>query len=194
MTVGLYFGSFNPIHVGHLILAESVRSRAKLDRVWFVVSPQNPFKDKASLAPATDRLAMVERAIEGNPGLDATNIEFSLPQPSYTIATLRALTAQHPGYRFCLLLGADSLASLPKWKEAEAILSGYELYVYPRLGTEVPPELLARPNVHWVAAPVLELSATSIRARLALGESVRYEVTQPVLDYIHYYGLYGAKG
>jgi nicotinate-nucleotide adenylyltransferase len=173
--VGLLFGSFNPVHVGHLILAEHFATRTDLAEVWLVVSPQNPFKVGADLLPDTQRLRWVELAIADNPRLRAERIEFDLPRPSYTIATLDALRARHPGTEFVLLMGADNVPGLPRWQQAERLLAETDIYVYPRPGTTLP-DLADYPRVRVLPAPLLDISATYIRESLRLGQSIRYLV------------------
>ena len=173
--VGLLFGSFNPIHIGHLILAEHFATRTDLAEVWLVVSPQNPSKVGAELLPETQRLHFVEQAIVGNARLRAEPIEFELPRPSYTIATLDALRARHPGTDFVLLMGGDNLPGLPRWQQAERILSEVDSYVYPRPGTTLP-DLAPFPRVQVMQAPLLDISATYVRESLRTGRSIRYLV------------------
>ncbi|WNJ16207.1 nicotinate (nicotinamide) nucleotide adenylyltransferase [Pontibacter sp. G13] len=183
MNVGLYFGSFNPIHTGHLILAQSAINSTELDQVWFVVSPQNPLKQKKNLIPEYDRLRMVEMAIEGNDRLLASNVEFSLPKPSYTIDTLTHLRDKYRSYQFSIIMGQDNLQYLHKWKNYEALLKHYLLFVYPRV--ECPPtEFDDHPHVKMFEAPLLNISATYIREQVKSGKSIRYMVPQDVEDYI----------
>jgi nicotinate-nucleotide adenylyltransferase len=177
--VGLLFGSFNPIHVGHLILAEHFATRTDLAEVWLVVSPQNPFKVGAELLPEAQRLHFVEQAIAGNARLRAEAIEFELPRPSYTIATLDALRARHPGTDFVLLMGGDNLPGLPRWQQAERILSEVAIYVYPRPGSPLP-DLALFPLVQVMQAPLLDISATYVRESLRAGRSIRYLVPAAV--------------
>jgi nicotinate-nucleotide adenylyltransferase len=178
--VGLLFGSFNPIHIGHLILAEHFATRTDLAEVWLVVSPQNPFKAAAELLPEAQRLRFVEQAIAGNPRLRAENIEFELPRPSYTIATLDALRARHPGTDFVLLMGGDNLPGLPRWQQAARILAEVDIYVYPRPGTTLP-NLVPFPRVQVMQAPLLDISATYVRESLRNGHSIRYLVPAAVV-------------
>ena len=177
--IGLLFGSFNPVHTGHLILAEHFATRTDLAEVWLVVSPQNPFKDAADLLPADLRLRLVELAIADNPRLRAEPIELSLPRPSYTSTTLDALRLRHPDPDFVLLMGADNLPGLPRWHEAPRLLAETDLYVYPRPGTALP-DLAAFPRAQVVQAPLLDISATYIRASLRAGRSIRYLVPAAV--------------
>lgn len=187
--VGLFFGSFNPIHVGHLIIANYMVEHSALDEVWFVVSPQNPFKKKASLLDERQRLYMVNLAIEENYSLKASSVEFTMPVPSYTIDTLVYLAEKHPSIEFALIMGADNLVSLPKWKNYQQILSGYHVYVYPRPGSTLP-ALAEHESVTVVNAPQMLLSASHIRKELQEGHSIQYLVTEPVRKYIeemHFY-------
>lgn len=177
--IGLLFGSFNPIHTGHLILAEHFATRTDLTEVWLVVSPQSPFKAAADLLPEAERLRLVQLAIAGNPRLRAEDIESGLPRPSYTIATLDALRHRHPNTEFVLLMGADNLPGLPRWREATRLLAEVDIYVYPRPGSELP-DLASFPRVQVMAAPQLDISATYIRESLRTGRSIRYLVPAAV--------------
>lgn len=177
--VGLLFGSFNPVHIGHLILAEHFAARTDLAEVWLVVSPQNPFKVGSELLPEAQRLRLVESAIAGNPRLRAEAIELSLPRPSYTIATLDALRLRHPATEFVLLMGGDNLPGLPRWQQADRLLAEFDIYVYPRPGTPLP-DLAPFPRVQVVQAPLLDISATYIRQSLRQGLSIRYLVPAAV--------------
>lgn len=169
---------------GHLMIAETVLDEAKLDRVWLVVSPQNPLKDKRNLLAEFDRLRMVEMAIEGNPRLLASNVEFRLPKPSYTIDTLTHLFDKYRSYEFSLIMGEDNLIHLPKWKNYEAIIENYPLYVYPRKGENIESEFKQHKNVHYFEAPMLDISATYIRNRLKAQKSIRYLMPEEVREYI----------
>lgn len=179
--IGLLFGSFNPVHVGHLILAEHFATRTGLAEVWLVVSPQNPFKAAADLLPEAQRLRWVGLALADNPRLRAENIEFELPRPSYTIATLDALRARHPGTEFVLLMGADNLPGLPRWQEAARLLAEFDIYVYPRPGTDLL-DLVTFSRVQVLAAPLLDISATYIRQSVRQGQSIRYLVPTAIED------------
>ncbi len=188
--VGLYFGSFNPVHVGHLIIANHVAQHHALDEVWLVVTPQNPLKNKASLLPDYQRLQLIKLAIGDNPKLKASDIEFKLPQPNYTITTLAHLTQKFPTINFSIILGQDNLQSFNKWFQYEHILANYQLIIYPR--PNVAPSVFdTHPNVHWVTnAPHMAVSATAIRAALKAKQSVAYLVPQAALNYInemHFY-------
>lgn len=177
--IGLLFGSFNPVHIGHLILAEHFATRTDLTEVWLVVSPQNPFKVGSELLPEAQRLRMVELAIAGSPHLRAEAIEFDLPRPSYTIATLDALRQRYPATDFVLLMGGDNLPSLPRWQHADRLLAEFDIYVYPRPGTPVP-DLALFPRVQVMQAPLLDISATYIRQSMRKGQSIRYLVPAAV--------------
>jgi nicotinate-nucleotide adenylyltransferase len=189
MNIGLFFGSFNPIHTGHLILAQSALNLTDLDRVWFVVSPQNPFKKKKNLLSEYDRYAMVEIAVRGNDQFFASNIEFSLPKPSYTIDTLTHLADRYRSYNFSLIMGQDNLTHLHKWKNYEAILKYYRIFVYPRGGQPLH-ALAEHESVHVFEAPLLDISATFIRKTIQDGHSVRYLVPEVVNTYIEDQGIY----
>jgi nicotinate-nucleotide adenylyltransferase len=184
MKIGLFFGSFNPIHYGHLIIAECAANEAQLNRVWFVVSPHNPLKIKQSLLGEYDRLRMVELAIEGNHTFHASNVEFSLAKPSFTIDTLTYLFDKYRSYEFSLIMGEDNLLHIHKWKNYEAILNNYKIYVYPRPNSTVETELKNHPNVHYFSAPLLDISATEIRTRLKSNKSIRYLVPDNVREYL----------
>lgn len=189
--VGLLFGSFNPIHSGHLILAEHFASRTDLAEVWLVVSPHSPFKQAEDLLPEAQRLHLVQLALAGNPRLRAENIEFSLPRPSYTNTTLEALRQQYPGHDFVLLMGADNVAGLPRWHQATQLLAQTDIYVYPRPGTTLP-DLSATPRIKVVAAPLLDISATYIRESLRRGQSIRYLVPDAVQQHIQQKGYWAS--
>ncbi|MFB9865279.1 nicotinate-nucleotide adenylyltransferase [Rufibacter immobilis] len=191
MRVGLLFGSFNPIHVGHLILANYMATNTTLDAVWLVVSPQNPFKPSSSLLHEFDRLHMVRLAIADNTDLGVTDIEFRMPKPSYTIDSLTYLQERYPTYQFALIMGEDNLVTFPKWKNHEQILEFHEILVYPRPGSgKVPDVLKNHPKITVVPAPLLDISATFIRQCLKEGKSTRYLLPEAVLDYIQIKKLY----
>jgi nicotinate-nucleotide adenylyltransferase len=177
--IGLLFGSFNPIHSGHLILAEHFATRTDLAEVWLVVTPRNPFKVAADLRPEAERLYLVQLAIADNPRLRAEDVEFGLARPSYTIATLDALRQRHPAHDFVLLMGSDNLPGLPRWQESARLLAETDIYVYPRPGTPIP-DLAPFPRVQAMEAPLLDISATYIRESLRAGYSIRYLVPAAV--------------
>jgi len=187
--IGLFFGSFNPIHNGHLMLANYLAEYGGLDEIWFVVSPQNPFKDKKSLLADRHRLYMVEMAIKGDERFQVCDIEFYMPQPSYTIDTLTRLQERHPNTDFYLICGMDNIESFKKWKNYEMILQYHHLMVYPRKGYSSN-ELVEHPSVTVVEAPEIEVSSTFIRNAIGEGKDVRYFVPKEVYKYIvdmHFY-------
>lgn len=190
MNIGLFFGSFNPIHIGHLIIANTVAELKGIDQVWFVVSPQNPFKSSKNLLHEFDRMDMVELAIEGNFNLRASDIEFRMKLPSYTIDTLTYLSERHPTYDFKLIIGGDNLKSFHRWKNHKAILEHYGLIVYPRPQSVFPEEIKAHPNVRLINAPLLDISATYIRKQIREGKSIQYIVPEKVAEYIAFKKLY----
>jgi len=189
MKVGLFFGSFNPIHVGHMVIANHMLAHSDLDRIWFVVSPHNPLKEKNSLLHERQRLQMVTLAIGDNNKMKASNIEFKLPQPSYTINTLAYLKEKHPNYDFALIMGSDNLEGFHKWKNYEEILKNYELYVYPRPHKKET-DLFKHKNVKMIDAPLMEISSTAIRTAVKEKKDVRYFVPADVWEYMremHFY-------
>ncbi|SEM05495.1 nicotinate-nucleotide adenylyltransferase [bacterium A37T11] len=186
---GLFFGSFNPIHTGHLIIANYMANHLDLKEVWLVVSPQNPLKKKGSLARMYDRLEMVNLAIEHAANLRASDIEFKLPQPSYTIDTLTHLHERYPTKKFVLIMGSDNLQSLEKWKNYELILRDYEIYIYPRPGFENS-KFKDHPSIRITSTPLMELSSTFIRAAIKSGKNIKYFVPDSVLDFIESKALY----
>lgn len=183
MKIGLFFGSFNPIHTGHMIIANHMVEYTDLSQVWMVVSPHNPLKEKASLAKDNDRLHLVQLAIGDNPRLRASNVEFSLPVPSYTIDTLTHLREMYPKKEFVLIMGGDNLDSIEKWKNYEHLLSDYDIYIYRRPGFENSKHT-DNPRIRIVDAPMLDISATFIRNAIRSGKSVRYLVPDAVYDYL----------
>jgi len=177
--IGLFFGSFNPIHIGHLIIANMMVETTDLDRVWFVISPQNPLKPSKGLLHEFDRYDMVRAAVYDNYKLEVSDVEFHMPKPSYTIHTLVYLSEKHPNKEFKLIIGEDNLESFTRWKNYERILEDYGLYVYPRPGTNFS-ELKKHGNVQVVQAPLLDISATFIRSCIRNGQSIRYLVPEGV--------------
>lgn len=189
MNVGLYFGSFNPVHAGHMIIANYMLAYAGLDRLWFVVSPHNPLKDKSTLLDDHHRLELVRLAIGDNNKMKASDIEFKMKQPSYTIHTLTYLKEKYPAYNFHLIMGSDNLATLHKWKNYEEILKQFHILVYPRPKSDGGP-LLVHPHVKMVTAPHVEISSTFIREAIKAKKDVRYYVPPAAWDYIremHFY-------
>ena len=191
MRIGIFGGSFDPIHTGHAIIAHHIIGSGVIDQLWLMVSPINPLKvGKARLVSDADRLRMVEMVSRTLDGVETSAFEFTMPRPSYTIDTLNALQAKFPDDEFFLVIGADNWALFDRWRSSEEIVSKYHLLVYPRLGYEVMiPERLKQ-RVTLVDAPIIELSSTGIRERLAQGLSVRYSVPDEVLNYIERHGLY----
>jgi nicotinate-nucleotide adenylyltransferase len=188
MKVGLYFGSFNPIHHGHLIIANFIAQKTDIDQVWFIISPQNPFKQNANLLNEYHRLHLVQIAIEGEKKLKASDIEFRLPKPSYTVNTLAYLEEKYPDHEFCIIMGSDSFQNLDKWKNSNVITGRYPIYVYRRAGFEINNNHQAKLTV--VEAPLLQITATSIRELIKQNKSVRYLVPETVKEEIernHYY-------
>jgi nicotinate-nucleotide adenylyltransferase len=188
MNIGLYFGSFNPIHHGHLIIANHILNNAGLDQVWFIVSPQNPLKPAAGLLNEYHRLFLVQLSVENEPGLKASDIEFRLPKPSYTVDTLAYLQEKYPQHQFSVIMGSDSFQNLARWKNYEHILQHYPIYVYKRPGFEVGNQTIGKVVV--VDAPLLEISATHIRKAIKDGKSIRYLVPEKVLEEIERNGYY----
>jgi nicotinate-nucleotide adenylyltransferase len=190
--IGLFFGSFNPIHVGHLIIAEYIVEHSDLKELWFVVSPRNPLKKKQSLLNDRQRLYMVNLAIEDDYRFRSCDIEFKLPQPSYTVNTLLHLAEKYPDKEFCLIMGEDNLDCIEKWFNYQFILDHYQIYVYPRddYKTEHKREL---PNIHYVDAPKIGISATMIRQGIQEKKSVKYLMPEKVAKYVDDMGLYRRK-
>jgi nicotinate-nucleotide adenylyltransferase len=187
---GLFFGSFNPIHIGHLVIAEYMVEFTDLNSLWFVVSPQNPLKQEGSLLPENQRLQMVRMAIEYDTRFKPSTIEFDLPKPSYTINTLAYLKEKYPEQQFALIMGTDNITTLHKWKNYEQLLNDYDIYVYPRKEEHPIPEYAKRPNVHLTEAPVMEISSTFIRKALKEKKDVRYMMPPSVAGYVkemHFY-------
>jgi nicotinate-nucleotide adenylyltransferase len=189
MKVGLFFGSFNPVHAGHLVLANYMLEYTDLERIWFVVSPHNPLKNKSTLLDEKQRLQMVDLAIGDNIKLKASNIEFNLPQPSYTIVTLTYLKEKYPQHEFVLIMGADNLESFHKWKNYEEILKHHQLYIYPRPESDGG-KLKDHPQIKLINAPLMEISSTAIRQAIKEKKDMRYFMPEAVWQYInemHFY-------
>jgi len=192
MKIGLFFGSFNPIHTGHLIIANYMANYTDLDKVWLVVSPQNPLKKYVDLINTYDRLEMAKLATENSQNLSVSDVELKLPQPSYTIDTLIHLQEKYPQHEFAIIMGSDNLVTLHKWKNFKLILRDYKIYVYPRPGYENA-EFASHPSVTITMTPLMELSATFIRKAIAEKKDVRYFVPDKVLDFIESKSLYSRK-
>ena len=187
MKIGLYFGTYNPIHVGHLIIANHMAEHADLDQVWMVVTPHNPLKKKATLLDDHHRLQMVYLATEDFPKIKPSDIEFKLPQPNYTINTLVHLQEKHPDYEFSLIMGEDNLNSLHKWKNYEAILQHHEIYVYTRLNSgEIDEQFVNHPKIQRIGAPVVELSSTFIRESIKNNKNVIPMLPHKVWEYVEH--------
>lgn len=194
MRIGLFGGSFDPIHIGHAIIAQRIISSGVVDRLWFLVSPVNPLKvDKVRQVSDTDRLRMVEMVSRPMEGVETSAFEFAMPRPSYTIDTLNALQEKFPDDEFSLVIGADNWELFGRWRNSEEILAKYHVLVYPRLGHNVTIPADLKNRVALVDAPIIELSSTEIRERLANGQSVRYHVPDEVLGYIERHGLYQSE-
>jgi len=187
--IGLFFGSFNPVHIGHLIIANLMAETTDLSKVWMVVSPQNPHKPARGLLHEFDRFDMVRAAVYDHYKIEASDVEFHLPKPSYTIHTLVYLQEKHPEKDFRVIMGEDNLVNFVRWKNYERILEDYGLYVYPRPGAQ-PSPLREHPNVSIVEAPLLDISATFIRNCVRKGHSIRYLVPDPVEEMIRARGFY----
>lgn len=189
MKIGLLFGSFNPVHIGHLIIANYMANHTDLDKVWLVVSPQNPLKKYGDLINTYDRLEMARLATDNADNLEVSDVELKLPQPSYTIDTLTNLKEKYPQHEFAIIMGSDNLVTLHKWKNYKLILRDYQIYVYPRPGYENT-DLATHPSVHITMTPLMELSATFIRKSIAAKKNVQFFVPDPVLKFIESKGLY----
>ncbi len=182
---GLFFGSFNPVHIGHLILANYILEHSDMDELWFVVSPQNPFKEKKSLLKDHNRLDMVQLALQNYPQMRASNVEFSLPRPSYTIDTLTYLHEKYPDVAFSLIMGEDNLKNLHKWKNADVLIQNHQIIVYPRMFEgKMEQPVAEHENIIPIKAPVIELSATEIRRMIKEGKNVRPMLPPEVFEYL----------
>lgn len=202
MKIGLYFGTFNPIHVGHLIIANHMAEHADLDQVWMVVTPHNPHKKKNTLLDDYHRLQMVHLATESFPKIKPSDIEFKLSQPNYTVNTLIHLQEKYPNHEFSLIMGEDNLKTLHKWKNYEVILQNYDIYVYPRLENNILQtseaitvetenlELKHHPKVHLIDAPVVEISSTFIRNNIKKGKNIQPLLPVKVWEYIDHNNFY----
>lgn len=203
MKIGLYFGTFNPIHVGHLVIANYMADFTDLDQVWLVVSPQNPLKEKSTLLTDYHRLALVKIAIDDNPKLRASDIEFNLPKPSYTAKTLAYLKEKYPADEFALIMGEDNLRTLHKWHNHDILLKNHKIYVYPRvltiqeeaeisdINSQIGNDFASNPNVIYCDdAPVMKVSASFVRNAIKEGKDVRYLLTSPVQKYIEEMNFY----
>jgi nicotinate-nucleotide adenylyltransferase len=191
MKVGLYFGTFNPIHIGHLIIANHMAEFSDLDQIWMIVTPHNPLKTKITLLDDYKRLEMVFQATENYPKIKPSDVEFRLPQPNYTVNTLAHLQEKYPQHEFSLIMGEDNLNSLHKWKNYDVILQHHDVYVYPRIsGESINPEFEIHPKIHRIDAPVAEISSTFIRDSIKAGKNVRALLPEAVWQYVDYNNLY----
>jgi nicotinate-nucleotide adenylyltransferase len=191
MKICLYFGSFNPIHNGHLIIAQHVLNETDLEKIWFVVSPLNPFKEQKTLLNEYDRLHLITLAIEGSPSLKATDIEFKLPKPSYTINTLTYLNEKYQEHEFSIIMGSDSYQNIDSWKNSEQLKKNYSFYIYERPGFTLENNL--PPNIKILKAPLLEISATHIRELIQKSKSIRFLVPDVVKEEIERNNYYKLK-
>ena len=182
MKIGLFFGSFNPIHMGHLIIANSMLEYTDIENVWFVVSPQNPFKNAESLLNNYDRLHLVSKATENDLRIKASDIEFHLPKPSYTVTTLAYLKEKYPEHKFVIIIGSDSFQNLSKWKNFEIIVNNYQIIIYKRPGFEIENNIGAKILI--MNAPLLEISATYIRDLIKKNKSIKYLVPENIEEEI----------
>ena len=183
MKIGLYFGSFNPIHIGHLIIGEYVFNNTSVEQVWFILSPQNPLKNSSTLLNSYHRLHLLKLAVEDNPVFQASDVEFKLPIPSYTIDTLTYLNEKYPQHQFVVIMGSDSFQNMKNWKNYELLLMNYEIIIYERPGFKASSELLAKHTL-LQNAPLLEISATQIRNQLKVHKSIRYMLPDKVYQEI----------
>ena len=194
MKIGLYFGTFNPIHIGHLIIGNHIAENSDLDQIWMVVTPHNPFKNKQTLLDDYQRLQLVFLATEDYPKIKPSDIEFKLPQPNYTVNTLAHLQEKYPQHIFSLIMGEDNLKSLHKWKNHEVILENHNIYVYPRISSETDPNQYLtfknNPKIHIIDAPIVEISSTFIRENIKKNKNIRPLLPEKVWEYIDHNNLY----
>lgn len=186
--IGLYFGSFNPIHIGHLLVATHIKEAAQLDEIWFIISPQNPFKQEAALVSEKHRLEMTKLAIQNIPYFKVSDIEFHLSKPSYTHITLKKLIQLYPAYQFSLIIGADNLAKFNEWKEADWILKNVKVLVYNRYETQDVRHKISNKNIFKL--PLFDISSTEIRNRLKENKNIDFFTTEDVIKYIEENGVY----
>lgn len=191
MKIGLYFGSFNPVHIGHLIIANHLLNQTDIEKIWFVLSPQNPFKVNHSLLNEYDRLHLLQTATADDARIKVSDIEFTLPKPSFTSVTLAHLAERYPEHEFSIIMGSDSFQNLHKWKNVESIISNYSIYVYMRPGFPIENAIGAK--LIELNAPLLQISATDIRELIREGKSIRYMVPENVIEEIEKGGYYKNK-
>ena len=191
MKIGLYFGTFNPIHIGHLIIANHMAEYSDLEKIWMIVTPHNPLKNKKTLLDDHERLQLVNLATEDYPKIKPSDIEFKLPQPNYTVNTLAHLQDKFPQHEFSLIMGEDNLKSLHKWKNYEVILKNYPIYVYPRISSELEnSNFRNNPNIHFIDAPIVEISSTFIRENIKNKKNVQPLLPSKVWEYIDHNNIY----
>lgn len=191
MKIGLYFGTFNPIHIGHLIIANHIAENSSLEQIWLVVTPHNPHKEKSTLLNDYQRLHMVHLATEEYSKIKPSDIEFKLPQPNYTINTLAHLQEKYPQHEFSLIMGEDNLNSLHKWKNYEFIVENYNIYVYPRLNSgEINEQFANHQKIHKTNAPIIELSSTFIRESIKNKKNVKPMLPEKVWEYLDHNNFY----
>ncbi|MCI2229903.1 nicotinate-nucleotide adenylyltransferase [Polaribacter sp. MSW13] len=191
MKIGLYFGTFNPIHVGHLIIANHMVENSDLEEIWMVVTPHNPFKKKSSLLENNHRFELVYRATENYSKIKPSNIEFKLPQPNYTVHTLAHISDLHPENEFCLIMGEDNLKSFHKWKNYEVILENHHIYVYPRIAEgKVESQFSNHSKIHKVDAPIVQISSTMIRNGIKNKKNIQPLLSKEVWEYIDEMNFY----
>jgi nicotinate-nucleotide adenylyltransferase len=191
MKIGLYFGTFNPIHVGHLIIANYMVEHSDLDEIWMVVTPHNPFKKKSSLLENHHRFELVYRATENYPKIKPSDIEFKLPQPNYTVHTLAHISETFTNHKFCLIMGEDNLKSFHKWKNYETILEHHHLYVYPRISKGLEEiQFTNHPKIHKIEAPIVQISSTMVRNGIKEQKNIQPLLTKEVWQYIDEMNFY----
>ena len=189
--IGLYFGTFNPIHVGHLIIANHMAENSDLDEIWMVVTPQNPFKKKSSLLDNYHRLQLVDLATENYPKIKPSKIEFDLPQPNYTVHTLAHISDKFPTHNFSLIMGEDNLKSFHKWKNYEVILEHHHIYVYPRISEgKIETQFDNHPKIHKIDSPIIQISSTQIRKGIQEGKNIQPMLSNSVWKYIDEMNFY----
>jgi nicotinate-nucleotide adenylyltransferase len=191
MKIGLYFGTFNPIHVGHLIIANHLAEHSDLEQIWMVVTPHNPLKQKNTLLDDYQRLHLVRLATEEYPKIKPSDIEFKLPQPNYTVNTLAHLMEKYPQHEFSLIMGEDNLKSFHKWKNYEYILQHHDIYIYPRISQEAENlEFKNHPRIHLIEAPIVEISSTFIRDGIKSKKNIRPLLPHSVWEYVDHNNFY----
>ena len=189
INIGLFFGSFNPVHIGHTAIANYILEYSDLSEIWFIVSPQNPFKKETQLIDESIRLEMTKIAVVEEPRFKVSDIEFNLSKPSYTFNTLKTLSIQYAAYKFVLLMGSDNFLNIGKWQNADKIIDNYDIIVYPRPGYSISEKDLSK-NVRIINAPLLDISSTMIRNSIAEGKKLTYFLHKGVFEYIKKRGLY----